>query len=60
MTQADKDTLAKFKKMRDELSQYHPGDDCPYGAPYGGYTVRDTRRGISSITKVIKQNKEDE
>ena len=57
MTQADKDTLAKFKKMRDELSQYHPGDDCPYGAPYGGYTVRDTRRRISSITKVIKQNK---
>jgi hypothetical protein len=57
MTQADKDTLAKFKKMRDELSHHHPGDDCPYGAPYGGYTVRDTRRGISSITKVIKQNK---
>ena len=55
MTQADKDTLAKFKKMRDELSQYHPGDDCPYGAPYGGYTVRDTRRGISSKTKFIKQ-----
>jgi hypothetical protein len=27
MTQADKDTLAKFKKMRDELSQCHPGDD---------------------------------
>lgn len=54
MTQEDKNTLSKLKMMKDRLSYHHPGDDCPYGAPYGGYTVRDTRRGIASKTKLIK------
>jgi hypothetical protein len=50
----DKEELRKINSMRSRLRGYHPGDDCPLGSPFGGYTVRDTRSALTQKKKRIE------
>ena len=52
-SEEDQKIIDKFKTMRECFKMHHPQDDCPYGAPFGGYTVSDTRRGMAWKKKSI-------
>ena len=52
-TEEDQKTIDQFKRMRETFRMHHPQDDCPYGAPFGGYTVSDTRRAMTARKKAI-------
>jgi hypothetical protein len=57
-SEEDQKQLDAFSRMTARLSHHHPQDDCPYGAPYGGYTVSDTRKAITRKRMAIKDKYE--
>ena len=51
--------LRIISQRRTSLIGRHPGDDSPYAYDYGGYSVRDTRRGMTNYTKSYKTKLEE-